>query len=242
MSYRKECQKVYKKLNTIAQKGTDGIYEYYSYIDELIDNSQYSLLEDVMITKYNINISSYKSTYDLKHKTFDLIRGNATSSFQVNLKKLFDRRNVYPIGFHFYDKVNNYYLGDIREIEEKADWIAYKDPKLAEKQDQKTVINLEVVVGLSQSILESIPQFENDTTNTILFATASLVIYSGNIYGCSQSYIYGISNPITPTYSNYWRRIYSPTYSYNMIDNDIDLMDKYDQAITLVKSFGYRIA
>lgn len=240
MSYRKEYLKVYKKINTIAQKGTDGVFEYYSYIDEIIDNGEYSLLEDVMITKYNINVQIYKSTYDLKHKTFDKVRSLTTSLFQENLKKLFDKRNVYPIGFHFYDKTNNHYLGDIKEIEEPADWIAYKDPKLSEKQDQITVINLEVTSGLEQSVIEAIPPFVADRTDVFTIEKDELVRYVGNIYECTETYTYTQNTPITPTYSNYWMQIYSPTYSYTLIDdNNVKLIDKYDQAISIVKSFIY---
>jgi hypothetical protein len=240
MSYRKECIKIYKKINSISQKGLDASFDYYAYIDELIDNGQYAMLEDVMITKYNIDIQNFKSIYDLKHKTFDKIRISTTSLFQENLKKLFDKRNVYPIGFHFYDKTNNHYLGDIKEIEEPADWIAYKDPKLSEKQDQITVINLEVTSGLEQSVIEAIPPFVADRTDVFTIEKDELVRYVGNIYECTETYTYTQNTPITPTYSNYWMQIYSPTYSYTLIDdNNVKLIDKYDQAISIVKSFIY---
>jgi len=222
MSYRKECIKIYKKINYISQKGLDGSFDYYVYIDELIDNGQYAMLEDVMTTKYNIDIQNFKSIYDLKHKTFDKIRISTTSLFQDNLKKIFDNKNVYSIGFHFYDKTNNHYLGDIKELE------------------QPTVINLEVSVGLEQSVLDGIPPFEVDRTDVITIEKDSLVRYIGNIYECTDTYTYTQANPITPTYSNYWMQIYSPTYSYTLIDDDnTKLIDKYNQAIDIVKSFIY---
>jgi len=222
MSYRKECIKIYKKINSISQKGLDGSFDYYVYIDELIDNGQYAMLEDVMTTKYNIDIRNFKSIYDLKHKTFDKIRISTTSLFQDNLKKIFDNKNVYSIGFHFYDKTNNHYLGDIKELE------------------QPTVINLEVSVGLEQSVLDGIPPFEVDRTDVITIEKDSLVRYIGNIYECTDTYTYTQANPITPTYSNYWMQIYSPTYSYTLIDDDnTKLIDKYNQAIDIVKSFIY---
>lgn len=150
MSYRKEYNKVYKKINSIAQKGIDGKFEYYIYINDLVDSGQYSLLEDVMSTKYKIDIRLYKSTDDMKHKTFDRIREKTFSSFQSQLKQLFDSNDVYPIGFQFYSVTTNFYLGDIKEIE---DWIAYKDPKLSEKQDQIRVIDLEINFGNTQSFI-----------------------------------------------------------------------------------------
>jgi hypothetical protein len=240
MSYRREINKIYKKLNSIAQKGQDGSFEFYVYIDDLVDGGQYQLLEDTMMTKYGVDIRLFKSTYDMKHKTYEIIRKKTVSVFQQQLKDLFNFRNVYQVGFHFYDSTNNHYLGDIREIEEKADWIAYKDPKLAEKQDQIRVINLEVTTGLEQSILDGIPPFVDNRTQTIYYESESLVRYEDNIYECILGYTYSNVNPITPTYSNYWMQIYSPNYSMTLIDNDeVKLIDKYSQAIDIVKSYIY---
>lgn len=241
MSYRSEYNKIYSRINNIGKKGKDGVFDYYMLIDELIDNGQYSIFQDVLSNKYKIDLQNFKSVQDIKYKTFTTIRNNTTSSFQVELKKLFDTKNVYPIGYHFFDKSNNHFLGDIKEIEEDENWIAYKDPKLSEKEDEIRVINLEVVVGLTESTLASIPEFENDKSNTVYFATGSHVIYLGKIYGCSQSYTYNISNQITPTYSNYWTNILAPTYSYNFIqDNEMKLINKYSTAIDIVKAANYQ--
>lgn len=240
MSYRKEYNKVYKKINSIAQKGIDGKFDYYIYINDLVDSGQYSLLEDVMSTKYKIDIRLYKSTDDMKHKTFDKVREKTASPFQTRLKALCEYRSVYQVSYHFYDSINNHYLGDIKEVEDPANWIAYKDPKLAEKQDQIKVINLEVTSGISQSTIDSIPTFIDNRTLSIDFKNEDLVRYDGNIYECVLDYTYSYSSPITPTYSNYWMQIFSPTYSLTVIgDNTIKLIDKYNMAIDIVKSFIY---
>jgi hypothetical protein len=241
MSYRSEYNKIYNKINNIAKKGKDAIFDYYIFIDEIIDNGQYAILQDVLVTKYNIVAKNFKSIQDLKHKTFSTIRSYTNSSNQVELKKLFDSKNVYSIGYHFFNKTNNKFLGDIKEVEESEDWIAYKDPKLTEKEDEIRIINLEVVTGLSQSTLESIPQFENNPNRSISFATSSQVIYFNNIYECSQTYTYNINNQITPTYSSYWTQKLAPTYSFTLIDDStIKLFDKYSTAIDLIKSYNYR--
>ena len=240
MSYRKEFNKVYKKINTIAQKGNDGVFDYYIYIDDLVDTGQYPLLEDVMSVKYRIDIRQYNSINDMKHRTFDTIRQHTISSFQSQLKALFDKRSVYPVGFHFYDSLNNHYLGDIKEVEEERNWIAYKDPKLSEKQDQIKVINLEVTSGLHDSVVSSIPTFIDNAILSYSFTNGDLVKYNGGIYECVHDYKYDSQNLINPTYGDYWMQIYSPTYSFTLIDDDlVKLIDKYNTAITIVKSFIY---
>jgi hypothetical protein len=162
MSYRKDYNKIVNKINSIALKGKSGIYDYYSYIDELIENSQYSIFEDVLLSKYKINVKIYKTVQDIKKQTFNLIREGTKSSFQVKLKKLFDTNNIYQMGFKFYDSTNNNYLGDIKEVEEKRNWIVYRDPELAEKEDQISVINLEIVKGITQSFIvdDTIPLYD----------------------------------------------------------------------------------
>ena len=75
----------------------------------------------------------------MKHQTFDRIREKTFSSFQSQLKQLFDSNDVYPIGFQFYSMTTNFYLGDIKEIEEK--------------KDQIRVIDLEINFGNTQSFI-----------------------------------------------------------------------------------------
>lgn len=239
MSYRSEFNKVYTKLSKIAQKGTDGKFEYYEYIDELIDNGRYSLLEDVMNDKFRIDIKRYQSIQIFKHKTFDIVRQNVNSSFQVELKKLFDAQSVYNVGFHFFNKTNNHYLGDIKEIEQIEPYIFYKDPKLVEKQDQSRIINIEVTKGLPESIINAIPAFETSVTSSVQYNQSTQVRYLDNIYECLISYIYSSENQILPTNLNYWTQSITPTYSAILISDDqTTLFDKYTEAINLVKTFN----
>lgn len=240
MSYRREFNKVSIKISQIAQKGQDGKFEYFEYIDELIDSGKYSLLEDVMNTKFKIDIRKYMSITDFKKQTYDKVRQVTNSLFQIKLKKLFDDNQLYPIGFSFYDKPTNHYLGDIKEVEQIEPYILYKDPKLVEKQDQDRIINLEVTSGLPDSVLNAIPTFEADPTTEIPFTSGDYVRYNTNIYECAISYTYNFDNQILPTDTNYWMQIFSPTYSLTLIDDDsTKLLDKYKEAILIVKSFIY---
>lgn len=240
MTYRKEFNKIFKKIQSIAQKGKDGAFDYYVYMDELIDNGQYSILEDVMKSKFSINIGKYPSIYDFKKKSYQIIREKTPSKFQQQYNALLEYRNVYQVGLHFYDKTNNHYLGDIKEVEETEDWIAYKDPSLSEKQDQIRVINLEVTSGLPLSIIDGIPPFINDPSYSNDFVYGDLVRFDDKIFECVIDYSYNASTPITPSNLDYWMQIYSPTYSLTIIDDDeIKLINKYNLAIDIVKSFIY---
>ncbi len=240
MTYRKEYNKIFKKIQTIAQKGQDGVFDYYIYIDELIDNKQYVILEDVMKSKFSLNIGNYPSIYDFKKKSYQTIREKTPSRFQQQYNALLEYRNVYQVGLHFYDKDNNHYLGDIKEVEEQEDWIAYKDPSLSEKQDQIRVINLEVTSGLPLSIIDGVPPFITDPNHTTDFVYGDLVRYDGNIFECVIDYSYNVDNPITPSDLDHWMQLFSPTYSLTIIDDDeIKLIDKYNLAIDIVKSFIY---
>ena len=101
MSYRSEYNKIYSRINNIGKKGKDGVFDYYMLIDELIDNGQYSIFQDVLSNKYKIDLQNFKSVQDIKYKTFTTIRNNTTSSFQVELKKLFDTKNVTQLDITF---------------------------------------------------------------------------------------------------------------------------------------------
>lgn len=221
MSYRSEYNKIYLKIDKLAKKGIDSIFDYFILIDELVKNGQYVILEDVMITKYRIDIRSFKSVYDMKNNTFDKIRRKTNPKALVSLKSTFDNANVYVNGYHVFDTGTNKYLGDIKEIENGTE--------------------LEVTVGITSSILESIPLFENGIT-TVRFNEGNQVIYTGSIYGCSSSYTYSVTNQITPTYSTYWYQVVSPIYSLlSITDSEVSLVSKYVQGIEFLRTFTYSI-
>ena len=239
MSYKKDLNKIYRKIDTISKKGKDGVFDFYTYIDQLIANSQYIQLEDVMRIYYDINIKKYQSIDDFKKLSYTFIREKTSSSFQKKLKDLLEQKNVYQIGFNFYDSVNNHYLGDIKESDSSESWIAYRDPNLKQIEDEIKVIRLEVAIGISQSMSDTIPIFANDN-NEVEFGVNDLIRYDGLIYECISAYTYSMINRVTPTYSSYWTNVYSPTYSLTIIDDsNLKLIDKYSMAIDIVKGNTY---
>ena len=239
MTYKQEIQKIYKKLDSLAKRGVDAYLEFREYIDELIGYGQYSIFDDVMVTKYNIDIKKYKSVEDLKKNVFSEIRFQTTSKFLKDLKRLYTSKGVYNTGIHFYNLNNNKYLGDIREIDSNIVSENYfQDPRLSKMLNETPHIS--VIVGLSSSIYDAIPEYNSNYTNgAISFVTYSQIVYDKNVFECIKSYKWSYKNPITPTYSNYWTYSTFPSYSvFNFTSSEYTLLDKYSNAIDILKSLN----
>lgn len=242
MSYKKDLLKIYNKIDTIVRKGHTSIYDYYSYIDELIDNGKYQMFQDVLLQYYKIDVRTYKHVSDFRKTSFDQIRELTNSSFQKQLKKLCDSSGVYPNGFHYYDYYTNMYLGDIKEVEIPHNNIMYKDPELTKVQKaadngEIKIITLEVTVGSENALAEAIPQFETRESQVITYPQDCTILFNNNLYKCLQTYTWQKSNFITPTYSSYWTQISIPEYSFTVINDDtIPLLNKYKLAINIIKS------
>jgi hypothetical protein len=232
--YRKEYNKVFKRINKIAQKGSEYIIEYKELIDELVLTGQYRILEDVLITKYAIDISKYPNVEKVKNETFDDIRRVTNFTPQIFLKELTEQKGVYSVGYHYYNNTNNQYLGDILEVE--------LNPNFSEKKLIEIFIDLESIVGLSSSIISAIPTFEDDIRTTIKFDIDAQVLYTSGIYHCIQSYTYSSTNRITPTFSAYWDQVSAPSYSLtSFTGSSTTLLEKYSLAIDNLKTYNYTI-
>lgn len=231
--YRKEYNKVYNKINKIAQKGSDYVFDYYNLIEEIISNGQYSILEDVMISKYKIVIKNFLSIDDFKKFSFPEIRKQTNYLSSISIQKVLDQKSTYLIGFHLFDKNNNHYLGDIKEIENIL------DSKYTNKNLTTISIDVQAEVGLNSSIQSTIPQFENNPILTKKYTIGDHLLYTGNIYECIESYTYSSNNRITPTFSSYWSQIKAPTYSMTTFTSSNTLPEKYSLAIDYLKTFTY---
>ena len=238
MTYRQEVEKIYKKLDSLAQRGVDSYLDFREYIDELVGYGQYSIFDDVMLTKYNIDIKKYKSVDDLKKNVFPEIRFQTTSKFLKNLKKLYVSKGVYNTGIHFYNLNDNKYLGDIKEIDPNvAPQNYFQDTRLSQRLGK--VPYLSVIVGLSSSIYDAIPEYNlNYIDGVISYVTYSQVVYDRNVYECINSYDWSYGNPITPTYSNYWTYSNFPSYSVLNFTSSNTLLDKYSNAVDTLKSLN----
>jgi len=64
-SFKKDLDKVYSKIDKIAKKGSDNFQEYYDYVDNLIQSSQYGVLTQVLLIKYQFDYSRFLSVSDV---------------------------------------------------------------------------------------------------------------------------------------------------------------------------------
>lgn len=114
-NYKKRLFQIYSKIDSVSKGGEDNRQVYYELIDELIKNSEYEHLSDVMITKYDINIDSFIDINDFKIKSYEKIRYNTIPNDLIALKRLFNSLGVYQVGLQFYNDVDNLFLGTILE-------------------------------------------------------------------------------------------------------------------------------
>lgn len=237
MTYRQEIEKIYKKVDSLAQRGEDAYLDFREYIDDLIGYGQYSIFDDVMFTKYNLDVKKYRSVEDLKKSIFKDIRFQTTSKYLKNLQKLYKSKSVYNTGIHFYNSTNGKYLGDIRELDQSVYSENYfQDPRLNQRLGKSPY--LDVIIGLSSSIYDAIPEYNLSYIDGVInYVTYSQVSYNKSVYECINSYDWRYGNPITPTYSNYWTFSTFTPYSVTSItSSDTTLLDKYSIAIDILKS------
>lgn len=243
--YKSETEKIFKKISSIAKKGQDGIFDYYNYVDELINNKLYQVYEDVLFTKFGIDFLKFKSVEEMKSKTFPIIRQLTTTSFQDKLKQVFDKNGVYAVGLHFYESTTNRYLGDIIEDDISKNWIMYKNSELtkiqtADQDGEIKIIQLIATVGSPIGLKESISPFPIDERRTFSYNLDSTVYWKNEIYKCTKPYTWSKNNNITPDNLNYWMVIIPPSFE-SLTVNDITspLLNKYVTAINFLKSFDF---
>jgi hypothetical protein len=231
---RREIEKIYNKINKLAQKGSDYVFEYYTYIDELIASGKYSILEDVMLTKYEISMRAFTSVNLFKEFSFKEIRKFTNYNSSEALQKLLETKSVYLIGFKLFDKNTNHYLGDVRE-EQIDNQIFRYNRKLFER-----TIEVVAEAGIKSSAFEVVPRFEDNTRLINFYDVNEHLIYSDKIYQCIQGYTYSSTNRITPTFSSFWTSVNLPGYSrLGVTSSNLTLVDKYSQAIDFLKGFTY---
>lgn len=137
---RKKQAKIFNKVDSIAKKGRDNVFEYYKYIDELIDKGDYGDFEQVLFYYYGIEIVDVIDVSLVKKNTWKKILFNTNSSFSTKLKKIYDTNNVYQISTNIYTTGTSsmsLLLGQISEYDVYPD-----DPKFyTENRDLAKLTN-----------------------------------------------------------------------------------------------------
>lgn len=123
MEYVKRLNKIHKKLIKLSNKGKNNRDEFYKYINELIDNDNYTYFEEVMYIYYDFDIYN-KTISDYKEDAWASICLNTESSISVKLYKLYNQKSVYRQGLDFYDNDNNI-IGTIEEKDRLSDDYRY---------------------------------------------------------------------------------------------------------------------
>lgn len=181
----KKLEKYYYKIDKLAVKGKDKIFDYYKLIDEFIDKGEFDIFNQALYYYYEIDTSIYKGDITkLKTKTWDLVLLQTNSSFQKKLKVLYDSRNVYQQGFDIYsDSVQT-----------------------MEFQISSPLSLTYSTTASTQSVVPSI------NTNNVYF-TLSNDIYHMELFKCEWLVIDGVEQPHQKTLELFQRFRISASYS-----------------------------
>lgn len=102
VSFKKDLNKVYSKIDKIAKKGRDNFQEYYNYVDNLIQNSSYGILTQVLIIKYDFDYTRYLSVNDIKRFSWTQILFRTQTNFEDGMRTLLNETSLYRIGLDVY--------------------------------------------------------------------------------------------------------------------------------------------
>jgi hypothetical protein len=97
-SFKKDIDKVYQKIDKIAKVGRDNFQEYYNYVDDVINRSQYGVFTQVLYIKYNFDYTKYLSVTQIKQKSWSQILTRTNTSFQDGKYSLLKKNSLYQIG------------------------------------------------------------------------------------------------------------------------------------------------
>jgi len=97
-SFKKDIDKVYQKIDKIAKVGRDNFQEYYNYVDDVINRSQYGVFTQVLYIKYNFDYTKYLSVTQIKQKSWSQILTRTNSVFQDGKYSLLKNNGLYQIG------------------------------------------------------------------------------------------------------------------------------------------------
>jgi hypothetical protein len=116
--YRGKLEKIYKKINNLALKGRDNEFEYYKYINELIEKGDYNFLEGVLLQYYQIDISNKPSVESYKKDSWSEICFKTNPSFLQKLSILYKKYNIHQQSYDIYlNDVEEPIIGQIVEKE-----------------------------------------------------------------------------------------------------------------------------
>jgi hypothetical protein len=178
---------IYNKMISIAQKGSINYLTYYNYIDDLLSNNEYMLIQDVFTKYFKTDIRQYTSIPILKQQSWAIVLANTATIFMYRLKSYYDSNNVHQIGQKIYDSTDNELLGTFVELERQNvinfSGITYSFPPYYKYYDNTDLYQLSsvtysaVIPGIATDIIlqVQIGAFETDTKVYLNDITMSLL-------------------------------------------------------------------
>lgn len=142
---RQKNRKIFNQIDKLSSKGKNYVLDYYRLIDEIIAKGDYGYFESTLNEYFKIDINHYQTVQDVKKKTWDKIVLQSNDSFTKRLKKLYDSKGVYQIGYNIFINSTGELLGKIIEQEIYTIESKYyvKNKQLA-KLKNTVITNLEV--------------------------------------------------------------------------------------------------
>lgn len=169
---RKQVEKIYQKIDSIAKLGQDNFQEYYDYIDDLIFKGNYGLYTQVMYVKYDFDYTKYLSVDDVKKRSWPFILIRTNTKFQDDKYKLLKDNNLYQYGYSIYlEGTNSTVVGYIKEIDkylEPIDGLAYTDSEYQQIIKNKILYLSVDKPGITQSSTFSTWNFEYSFDKNLL--------------------------------------------------------------------------
>jgi hypothetical protein len=105
----KKIRKIYNDVNAIAKVGKDNSLEYYKYVDDLVKKSDMLYFNNCLFLNYGIDYTKYKTIFELKSSTWDIICFQTLTPLDEKLKVLYEKNNVYQISRDIYSESNKYF-------------------------------------------------------------------------------------------------------------------------------------
>jgi len=155
-SYKRKLDKIFTKVDKIAQVGKDNLLEYQKYIDELIDKGDYASFQDMLYIYYNIDTIDTQTVQEVKNSTYNDIIFQTKSSFLTKLSRLYKKKSIYQQSFDIYDDQTSNIIGQIIEIDQYSEDVDYliKNKMYARLiGEKKTYLKVKKISDLEYTII-----------------------------------------------------------------------------------------
>jgi hypothetical protein len=123
--YKKRLDKIFTKVDKIAQVGKDNLLEYQKYIDDLINKGDYASFQEMLYIYYNIDTIETQDVTQVKNGTYDEVVFQTKSSFLNKLSKLYKKKEIYQQSFNIYSDLTGEIIGEIMEVSQYSQDVKY---------------------------------------------------------------------------------------------------------------------